>query len=411
MEKILSVIDENLKSDEDINAIIVIEGDHNIIYTTENWDLSRDLDHINEVWGVEEQRELYLSDDKYSVLQNSNELLVAIKVERDKTNKAIPKERIIGFKDSKRKIIIRSLKDIYLPMLIPRVARVLTEISDKKPFIESKIPLGKTKDFDLTPRILSSTSKILEKVGISKIGISEVEAKVYLTLLRRGDKGEKIGSLYKELNLKRTHVYRIIERLVENNWVELISKNTNRIQYFAARPLLEMLDRNIKEKEEEIKILKGFKLIFGEGTKNGWLVDTFDSKTFQKPFDLKNQEIIGYEKDSGIVIYEYDRPIKKEENLDRVKLRLYSERLKQNIKEFDISGLDEIKIVETKIENYPGAELCIKFKENSKNANNLGKNWIFVAKLVAISLDRRIYVIWGTEEKFPYLLNIIQNLK
>jgi len=151
-----------------------------------------------------------------------------------------------------------------------------------------------------------------------------------------------------------------------------------------------MLNKLVKEKEEEIKILQGFKLILGEDSKNGWKIDILDSNNLKKPFDLDIQEIIGFEKDSGIVIIEYDRLIKDEENLDRVKLRLYSESLKQNIEEREISDLEDIKIVENKIENYLGAELNIKFRENTENANNLGKDWISIAKLVAIPLDNRI---------------------
>jgi len=53
-----------------------------------------------------------------------------------------------------------------------------------------------------------------------RIGISEVEAIVYLALLRKSDRGEKIGNLDKELDLERTHIYRIINRLIDKNWVE-----------------------------------------------------------------------------------------------------------------------------------------------------------------------------------------------
>jgi len=105
-------------------------------------------------------------------------------------------------------------------------------------------------------------------------------------------------------------------------------------------------------------------------------------------------------------------PTSKNINIKKVKsLRLYSESLKQKIEDHRISDIKDIKIVETKIENYIGAELNIKFIENSKNANNLGNDWINVAKLVAIPIDNRVYVIWGSEQKFLYLLNIIQNLK
>ncbi len=411
MERILDAINTNLKPAIDINATVIIEGDQKIVYSTDNWDVSTDLIHINEVWGFEEKRELFISGEKYSILRNTNELLVAVAVKIGKRNKAIPKERIVGFKDAERKILIKLSEDSYLPMAVTNVARVISDIGRKEPYIKSEKSLGKVENFDLTPKILSDTSRVLEKLGIYRIGISEDEAKVYLALLRKSDRGEKIGNLDKELNLKRTHIYRIIDRLIDKNWVEEISKVPKGAQYYAARPIIEMLNKIIKEKEEEIKILQGFKLILGEGTKNGWKIDTLDSNGLKKSFDLDIQEIIGFEKDSGIVIFEYYRLIKDEENLDRVKLRLYSEKLKQQIEENDITDLEDIKIIENKIDNYLGAELNIKFKDNTHRANNLGKEWITVVKLVAIPIDNRIYVIWGSEEKFVSLLNIIQKLK
>jgi hypothetical protein len=167
----------------------------------------------------------------------------------------------------------------------------------------------------------------------------------------------------------------------------------------------------IKEKEEEIKILKGFKLILGENIQNGWKIDTSDSGDLKEPFDIEVQEIIGFEKDCGIVVFEYDRLIKDEENLDRVKLRLYSEKIKHQILEHNIVDLENIEIIESKIDEYLTAEIKIKFVENSITAKNLSNNWINVVKLVAIPIDNRIYVIWGSEQKFPYLINIIRNLK
>ncbi|MHA1669564.1 MAG: helix-turn-helix domain-containing protein [Promethearchaeota archaeon] len=411
MERILNAVNTNLKPVEDINATVIIEGDQKIVYSTDNWDVSKDLIHINEVWGFEEKRELFISGEKYKILRNTNELLVAVAVEIGKRYKAIPKESIVGFKDTERKILIKLSKKSKLPVAVSIVARFISDISKKEPYIKSEIPLGKVENFDLTPKILSNTSRVLEKLGISRIGISEDEAKVYLALLRKSDRGEKIGNLDKELDLKRTHIYRIIDRLIDKNWVEQISKVPKGAQFYAARPIIEMLNKIIKEKEEEMKILQGFKLILGDNSKNGWKIGTLDSNSLKKPFDLNIQEIIGFEKDSGIVIFEYDRLIKDEENLDKVKLRLYSENLKQKIEEHEISDLEDIEIVETKIENYLGAELNIRFRENTENANNLGKDWINVVRLVAIPLDNRIYVIWGSERKFPYLLNIIRNLK
>lgn len=46
----------------------------------------------------------------------------------------------------------------------------------------------------------------------------------------------------------------------------------------------------------------------------------------------------------------------------------------------------------------------------SKTAKMIGTDWIIAAKLVAIPVENKINVIWGSEEKFPILMNIILKL-
>ena len=411
MDRILEAISKNLKPAKEVIATAVIEKESELVYSTDTWEIKNDVNHINQIWGKEEYRELYVSGESYSILQNTDELLVAVCFEKGKHKKIIPKESIVGFKDDERKILTKISGNSSLPLAVANAARGLSDISNRSPYIKSEEIFGKQKDFDLSPKIMSDTSRVLEKVGLNQFGISEDEAKVYLALLRKGESGENVGNLDKELELKRTHIYRIINRLVEKNWVEELAKFPKGAQLYSARPIDELLDRVIKEKEEEIKILKGFKLIIGESLENGWNVDKLDLRDLKKSFDLDIKEITGFEKDNGIVIFEYDRLITDEENLDRVKLRLYSEKLKQEIMENGISDLEKVDINEIKISNYLGANIKIKFRENSKTANNLGVNWIIVAKLIAIPIDNKIYVIWGSEQKFPYLLNIIQKLK
>ncbi|GAG79920.1 unnamed protein product, partial [marine sediment metagenome] len=128
-------------------------------------------------------------------------------------------------------------------------------------------------------------------------------------------------------------------------------------------------------------------------------------------FDLDIQEIIGNEKDCGIVIYEYDRIIKGEENLDKVKLRLYSNKLETNILERmeigKLEDLKEVKVDEIDIQDYCGAVISIKYKSIKKAASNEGNDWSIIAKLVSIPIDNKIYIIWGSEEKFQILMDMI----
>lgn len=411
MEEILSKIDYDIKNDPEIIAAAIIEGEDKIVYTTDNWEISADLNQIRSVWGSKNERYLYISGNKYVILQNTIERLIAVSLSKTK-KKIVSQESIVGFKDNERMIICKIPKDPsgqHIILAVPKTAEIIRELTSKKPYlVKEEQKEIQEKEADLTPKILSKTSNILERLGLRSIGLSEADAKVYLSLLRKGVKGEKVGILDRELELKRTHIYRIIERLTEKGWVEKSTILPESAQHFSARPLSDMIEKIVKEKEDELRIIKGIRLILSETPENGWHIISSADKDLKMQFDIDIYEIIGFEKDCGIVIFEYDRIIKDEENLDRVKLRLYTEKLKIRI--IDHPDLDQVKVTESTIKNYLGAEIVIKFKEGSNSAKNLGNDFITIIKLVTIPIDNKIYVIWGSKEKFTLLVNMIMKI-
>lgn len=64
----------------------------------------------------------------------------------------------------------------------------------------------------------------------------------------------------------------------------------------------------------------------------------------------------------------------------------------------------------TKIQDYLGMIMYFKFKEDTETGNNIGTDWIVAARHVAVLLDDKIFVVWGSEEQFPVLLSIILKL-
>ena len=411
MEKIINAIDRNIKKDESIISTAIIEDNNKVVYSTENWDISGDIDHINSIWGSQDARYITIFDREYTILQNTDERLIAVSIEKGR-RRTLTREGIVGFKDEERIIICKVPEEGIMLTALMDTARTLSEMSSKEPYITGKLSLEKEEEEkELTPKIISDTSRVLEKLGLNRVGLSEDDAKVYLALLRKGEKGEKVGILDKELELKRTHIYRIIDRLTQKDWVDKLAKTPKGGQIYVARPLIDLLDVFIKEKEEEIKILKGLRLIISENLENGWKIITDGKKDIKGQFDLDIQEIIGNEKDCGIVIYEYDRIIKGEENLDKVKLRIYSKKLETIIKERQEIGklkdLEDVKVEEIDIQDYCGAIISIKYRLGRKTANNVGNDWNVVAKLVSIPIDNKIYIIWGSEEKFQILMNMI----
>jgi len=157
----------------------------------------------------------------------------------------------------------------------------------------------------------------------------------------------------------------------------------------------------------------------GENLENGW-IDLSDIKNDlqvygQKSFDFKNLEMIGFDKDCGLIIFDYNKKIE-DEVIIRAALQLSSEKLREPIqpnldeKAFTILDLEDIKIEDIKIRDYLGMTMYFKFKKGSETGNNVGTDWIVATRQVAVPLKNKIYVVWGSEENFPLLLSIILQL-
>ncbi|MHA1436990.1 MAG: helix-turn-helix domain-containing protein [Promethearchaeota archaeon] len=406
MEKISTALDKNIKSESKIISIAVIEGDNNVVYSTDNWDISKDVEKINLIWRELKRGRISINGVEYVILQCTPERIVAINLKKQGS--------FIGFKDEERKIICRLGSDGLINFGLTDAARILCELRSKEPYMEPDSSLGKLEKLKwATPRILLDDTNNLQELGLIKFGLSIEEAKVYLTLLKKGNEGEKVGNLNKELDIKRTTIYRIIERLIDKDWVVKLPVLPKGAQIYIARPLNDILDERIQQKEEELKVLKSFRFIMGKNLANGWInLSEINKTSKKKAFNFKTLGITGVEKDCGLLIFEYDSPVENDIVI-RAALQLSCEKLKfsvqigEDIEEYTNPDLKEIKFDNTEIQNYIGAIMYLKFKKGSKTANNVGTDWIIAAKLVAIPIDNKIYVIWGTEEKFPYLMNII----
>ncbi len=87
----------------------------------------------------------------------------------------------------------------------------------------------------------------LKEVLVS-LGLTELEAKVYLTLLKLGPC--RVGAILKTLNVHKATLYNVLQRLVEKGLVGYVIKEKKR--YFEASDPEQLLYL-LKEKEERIK--------------------------------------------------------------------------------------------------------------------------------------------------------------
>lgn len=412
MEKIINALDTMIKSESKTISTAIIKGEREIEYSTENWDIRDDIDEINSVWKSKKPTNLTISGIKYLIIQCTHERLVGID-----SNK---KGGILGFKDEERKIICKIAPDGMMLLGMMEASRTLSKLSSKKPYMDLDTQLGKVEELKwATPRILLDDTNNLQELGLLKFGLSIEEAKVYLGILKKGKEGAKVGQLDEDLSIKRTTIYRIIDRLISKGWILKLPLMPRSAQDFIARPLNDIFDERIQQKEEELKILKSFRYIMGETLENGWIDISEIKKDFQlyseKSFDYKSLGITGEEKDCGLIIFEYNKNVK-EEVIIRAALQLSSEKMREpiqpdlDLKEFTIPDLKEIRIEDTKIQDYLGMTMYFKFKDGAETGNNVGTDWIVAARHVAVVIDDKIYVVWGSEEQFPILLSIILKL-
>ncbi len=425
MEEIISKIDNEIKKDPEIIASVIIEGEKNIVYSTDNWDLSKDIDYINSIWGKKEGRFLYLAGNKYTILQNTLEKLIAVSLNKTK-KKVISQESIVGFKDSERIVLCKIPQDPtgqFLLLAVPKTVNILKELSSKEPYMGSDTTLGNLEELKwATPKVLLNDTINLQSLGLLRFGLNEQEAEIYLAFLKRGDVGETIGNVHKDLlGLKRPYIYKIVKHLEGNNWITSIKDPDERVQKYRAISLNHIIDDFIKQREKEITILKSLRFILGEKLENGWIdVSELEhdlQNMYSKEYDFNNLGVTGVDKDCGLLIFEYESPV--DNNIVmrgalqlsfekiRAKLIVYED-IDDDVKEgYKNPDLDDIKIVDKKILDYYGSEVYIRFKKGTKTANNVGDDWIIAVKQVAVPIENKIYIVWGSEEKFTILLNMI----
>ena len=81
----------------------------------------------------------------------------------------------------------------------------------------------------------------------------------------KGINGDIVGRLKENLEIGRTTIYGILDRLIEKGWVEgiAVKKKPKRTHYIAYSPL-KILNEIIAKKEEELKKLRDSYVFIGD---------------------------------------------------------------------------------------------------------------------------------------------------
>ncbi|MFW9989551.1 MAG: hypothetical protein ACFFC3_12925, partial [Candidatus Odinarchaeota archaeon] len=91
-----TAVNNLMQADPHIIAVAVIKGKE-IIYSTDNWDISADVDRVISSWLSQNAQFIMVSGVKYSILQMEAERLVAMSYKGDGS--------IVAAKDDEHKLI------------------------------------------------------------------------------------------------------------------------------------------------------------------------------------------------------------------------------------------------------------------------------------------------------------------
>ena len=121
------------QEDPHLIAAAVLKGKE-IIYTTDNWDISGDIGIILSSWMGQSAQFIMVSGVKYSVLQMEQERLMATSYKGDGS--------IVGAKNDEYKIIAYLDPEGYGPGALMDVQRALTSLSEEKVYMDANNQLG-----------------------------------------------------------------------------------------------------------------------------------------------------------------------------------------------------------------------------------------------------------------------------
>ena len=122
-----------MQADPNILAAAVIKGKE-VIYTTDNWDISGDIDRVVSSWVGQNAPFIMVSGVKYSILQMETERLVAISLKGEGS--------ICAAKDEEHKLICYLQPDGDARGAIMDVQRTVGTMSTQGPYLDASAQMG-----------------------------------------------------------------------------------------------------------------------------------------------------------------------------------------------------------------------------------------------------------------------------
>ncbi|MBD3214078.1 MAG: hypothetical protein GF311_15825 [Candidatus Lokiarchaeota archaeon] len=124
-----------MQKDPTIIAVTVIEGNDNIVYQTDNWDITPDLDRVLSSWRGQNAQFIKISGVKYSMLQCTSERMAATSIKGEGS--------IVAAKDEEHKLIAYVSPEGDMRGAMMDTARAVGDMNSSKPYMDESSQLGK----------------------------------------------------------------------------------------------------------------------------------------------------------------------------------------------------------------------------------------------------------------------------
>ncbi|GAG65192.1 unnamed protein product [marine sediment metagenome] len=128
------IVSELMQRDPSIIAVAVITGARDIVYSTDNWDISSDISKVSSAWSSMNAQFVMISGVKYSMLQCTIERMVCTNIKGQ--------GHVVGAKDNEHKIIAYVEPEADINGAYMDTARILDKMSSKTPYLDENAQLG-----------------------------------------------------------------------------------------------------------------------------------------------------------------------------------------------------------------------------------------------------------------------------
>jgi hypothetical protein len=134
MVDVQTAVSNLMQKDPNIIAVAVLEGKKDIVFQTDNWDVSPDIDRVISSWVGQNAAFIKMSGVKYSMLQCTEERMAATSVKGEGS--------IVAAKDDEHKIIAYVSPDGDMRGAMMDTARALGKMSSKESYLDEDAQLG-----------------------------------------------------------------------------------------------------------------------------------------------------------------------------------------------------------------------------------------------------------------------------